>query len=199
MSLEERFDACMRQHELMFGESLIPLNKRCSKCQGLGHTPSVCPNKEVVTLADWEAAMEVELEEEKEEVHEAYEDEGQEVDFDLPPKFDEYEPDNGEVLVIESTWNELTKEVVETDEGAKLTFATPHPPKDREDHSLLFISFGEPPILSPTPSPPPTLKHKFCQTPTCLIQTSKGKGKQRVSKIKRDLFAWLILFQPELK
>jgi len=143
-------------------------------------------------------------EEEKEEVHEAYEEEsykneGQEVDFDLPPKFDEYEPDNGEVLVIESTWNELTKEVVETDEGAKLTFATPHPPKDREDHSLLFISFGEPPILSPTPSPPPTLKHKFCQTPTCLIQTSKGKGKQRVSKIKRDLFAWLILFQPELK
>ena len=57
--------------------------------------------------------MEVELEEDgKEEVHEAYEeesyeDEGQEVDFDLPPKFDEYELDKGEVLVIESTWNEL--------------------------------------------------------------------------------------------
>jgi len=68
MSLEERFDACMRQHELMFGESLVPLNKRCSKCQGLGHTPSVCPNKEIVTLAVWEAAME----KEKEEMHEAY-------------------------------------------------------------------------------------------------------------------------------
>jgi len=90
MSLEERFDACMRQHELMLGESLVPLNKSCSKCQGLGHTPSVCPNKEFITLDEWEAAMEVELEEEEqEEVHKAYEeeireDEGQEVDFDLP-------------------------------------------------------------------------------------------------------------------
>jgi len=113
MSLEERFDVLMRQHELMFGESLITLNKRRSKCRGLGHTPSVCPNKEFITLDEWEAAMEFKLEEkEQEEVHKAYEeeireDEGQEVDFDLPRKFDEYELDKDEVLVIESTWNEL--------------------------------------------------------------------------------------------
>ena len=144
--------------------------------------------------------MEVELEEEeKEEVHEAYEDEGQEVDFDLPPKFDEYELGKSEILVVTSPWNELHRELVEAEKGEILTLTTHPPPKDKEDHSLLFISFGEPPILSPTRSPPQTLKHKFCQTPTCLIQTSKGKGKKRVSKVKRDLFDWLILFQPELE
>ena len=66
MSLEERFDALMRQHELMFGVSLVPPNKpnlapvsmrRCSKCHGLGHKTSVCPNKEFITLAQLEAAM----------------------------------------------------------------------------------------------------------------------------------------------
>ena len=76
MSLEERFDALVRQHELMFWESLVPpnkpnpaplTNKRCFKCNGLGHTPSDCPNREFITLAEWEAAMEVELEEKIEE------------------------------------------------------------------------------------------------------------------------------------
>ena len=109
-------------------------------------------------------------EEEKEEVHEAYEEEsykneGQEVDFDLPPKFDEYELGKSEILVMKSTWNDLHREVVEAEKGEILTLTMHPPPKDKEDHNLLFISFGEPPILSPTPSPPPTLKHKFCQTP----------------------------------
>jgi len=101
--------------------------------------------------------------------------------------------------VQEKNGKTLKEIEIEAEEGEILTLTTHPSPKDKEDHSLLFISFGEPPILSPTPSPPQTLKHKFCQTPTCLIQTSKGKGKQRVSKLKRDLFAWLILFQPELK
>jgi len=61
----------MRQNELMFGESLVPPNrpniapmsiKRCSKCQDFGHTPSEYPNKEFITLAEWEAAMEEENE-----------------------------------------------------------------------------------------------------------------------------------------
>jgi len=61
MSLEERFDAVMRQHEVMFGESPVPPNrpnlapmsiKRCFKCEGLGHTSSDCPNKEFITLAE---------------------------------------------------------------------------------------------------------------------------------------------------
>ena len=197
MSLEERFDACMRQHELMFGESLIPLNKRCSKCQGLGHTPSVCPNKEVVTLADWEAAMEVELEEEKEEVHEAYEDEGQEVDFDLPPKFDEYEPDKGEVLVITSTWNELQKEVVEADEGEELTFAIP-----KTLNPNFCQSISEPLLKAPNLALrvfEEVVRSISTQSPLSTIRISKGIEKKRVSRIKRDLFAWLLLFQPDLK
>jgi len=70
MSLEERFDALVRQHELMFGESLVPPNKpnpapmtieRSSKFQGLGHTPWDSPNKEFITFAEWKAAMELEL------------------------------------------------------------------------------------------------------------------------------------------
>jgi len=39
--------------------------KRSSKCDGLGHWPSDSPNKEIITLAEWEAAREEENEEEK--------------------------------------------------------------------------------------------------------------------------------------
>ena len=43
-----------------------PLNpRRCFKCQGLGHTPSDCPNKEAISFAEWEAAIEEENEEEE--------------------------------------------------------------------------------------------------------------------------------------
>ena len=79
--------------------------------------------------------------------------------------------------------------------------------------------------LSPTPPISQTLNQNFChfilepllnapnselrafeevvqsnsnESPTCNTQISKGKEKKRVSKIKRDLFAWLILFQPKL-
>ena len=57
---------------MMFGESLVtphgpdlaPMSvKRCSKCQGFGHTSLDFPNKEFITLVEWEVAMEVELEE----------------------------------------------------------------------------------------------------------------------------------------
>jgi len=51
-----------------------PLNlRRCSKCQGFGHTPSDCPNKEFITLAEWEVAMEEEKEENDQE--ESFEEE----------------------------------------------------------------------------------------------------------------------------
>ena len=42
------------------------------------------------------------------------------------------------------------------------------------------------------------VKSKAEESPTSTIQTSKGKDWKRVSKIKRDLFARLIFFQPEL-
>jgi len=38
---------------------------------------------------------------------------------------------------------------------------------------------------------------KFEGSPPSNIQTSKGNDWGKVSKIKRDLFTWLILFQPE--
>ena len=41
------------------------------------------------------------------------EDEGKEVNFDLPPKFDEYEPNEGEMLVLESTWDDPKEEEAE--------------------------------------------------------------------------------------
>ena len=76
MTLEERFDALLRQHELPFEESLVPPNKPnpipmnikgCSTCQGLGQTSSDCPDKEIITLAEWEAIAEEENEEKNED------------------------------------------------------------------------------------------------------------------------------------
>jgi len=43
------------------------------------------------------------------------------------------------------------------------------------------------------------VRSKSKKSPTYTIQISKGNVRTSVSKIKRDLFAWLILFQPELK
>ena len=74
MSLNERFDALMRQHELLFGKSLVPMVRlnpsplnpiKCFKCQGLGHTSLDYPNKKIITLAEWEVAMEEENKEKK--------------------------------------------------------------------------------------------------------------------------------------
>jgi len=201
MSLEEKFDALMRQHELMFGESIFPPNKRCSKCQGLGHAPSVCPNQETITLAEWEAVLKKETTKDPEEI---------------TKKEDEVQEKDG---------NTLEGIEIEVEEGEILTLDTHHAPKDKEDHSLLFIPFGEPSNLSPTPPPPKTLKPNFCQSisepfleasnstlrayeemvqsmfkesPSSPIPISKGKVKKRVSMFKMDLFDWLILFQPNL-
>ena len=76
MSMNERFDAFMRQHELMFGKGLVPLNcpnlapisnKRCSKCQDIGLTSSDCSNKKFVTLEEREATMEEDNEKKNED------------------------------------------------------------------------------------------------------------------------------------
>jgi len=67
-------------------------NRRCFKCQGLGHIASECPNRKVITLAEWAAVKEDFEEEEK-----ACESE---------PKFEETqdevieEADEGELLVL---------------------------------------------------------------------------------------------------
>ena len=42
------------------------------------------------------------------------------------------------------------------------------------------------------------VQSKSKESPTNTLQTSKGNERKRVYNIKRDLFAWLILFQLEL-
>jgi len=42
-------------------------NRRCFKWQGLGHIALNCPNRKVITLAEWVAVKEVFEEEEKED------------------------------------------------------------------------------------------------------------------------------------
>ena len=37
--------------------------RKCFKCRGPGYVPSKCPNKRVISLAEWEAIVEEELEE----------------------------------------------------------------------------------------------------------------------------------------
>ena len=41
------------------------------------------------------------------------------------------------------------------------------------------------------------VQSKCKESPTNTFRTSKGNERERVSRIKRDLFAWLILFQPK--
>ena len=41
--------------------------KRCFKCQGLAHIASDCPNKKVITLAEWESIRKDDEEEGREE------------------------------------------------------------------------------------------------------------------------------------
>jgi len=99
----------------------------------------------------------------------------------------------------------------------------PHPPKGKENESILFMTFGEPSTFFPTLPTPKALKQTFCQghsrpllttpnlelrvsekavhdmfkeSPTYNIQVNKGYEEKRASKIKGKLFEWLILFQP---
>ena len=66
--------------------------KRCFRCQGLGHFASECPNKRVVTLAEYHATCE-ELDDENDE---------EERELLMTEGLEEVEegPDEGEMLVI---------------------------------------------------------------------------------------------------
>jgi len=71
-------------------------NRRCFKCQGLGHIASDYPNCKVITLAEWSAVKEEFEEEEKEDDYENELEETQEV---------VKEADEGELLVLRRVLN----------------------------------------------------------------------------------------------
>ena len=68
----------------------MPELRRYFKCQGLGHIAADCPNRRVITLAEWDAVKEKVTEEEKEESVEATEEEEEII----------AEADEGEMLVL---------------------------------------------------------------------------------------------------
>ena len=175
-------------------QKALPKNPpRCFKCQGFGHLASECTNRRFVTLAEWKATEEVPLEE-------------------------EVENENHDKEEIEEI-------MVDADEGEELPIPH-HPPKGKESRNVLFLSFGEPSTNLPPPSTPETLAINFCQiffepsftppnhtfkvckkvvpgmfkkSPTQQLQISMGQEEERASKFMKELFGWLILFQPDLK
>jgi len=80
---------------------------------------------------------------------------------------------------------------------------SPHPnhQETRRDTTLfpfLSVSHQTIPLIHPHPNHS-TQNSVNSQNPLhAPFQTARGKVKKRVSKTKRDLFIWLILFQPEL-
>ena len=137
------------------------------------------------------------------------EEEDMEVNLDLPPKFDEYEDDEGacEVLKEEGTEQEKEKEVadsleeveVKTDEGEMLSLSTSHPQKNHE-HLSIFPSSGEPlPKVSifEIRAFKEWVQDKSEGSSPNQIQISMGNEWKRAYKTKRDLFKWLVLFQPD--
>jgi len=81
-----------------------------------------------------------------------------------------------------------------------LTLDNQHPPSNNE-HLGLLLTFDEPSLNAPKSELrvlKEVVQNKYEASPTYTIQTSMGNDRKKVSKIKRDLFAWLILFQPKL-
>jgi len=200
VSLNNRFDAVMRQHDLMFWKSLVPPTcpnlapmsiKRCSKCQGFAHTSSDCFNKEFITLVEWEAAMKEENEEKNEDERDHKLAETQEKVVDAArekellvlggvlslPKGLQGEPSNP--LPTHSKTKKLTQ---------KFCHLIPEERPTGCDEPLLQTPNSELKAFEEM------AQSKIEESPTSTIQTSKRKDLERVSKIKRDLFAWLILF-----
>ena len=169
--------------------------KWCSKCKGFGHTPSDCPNKEFIILAEWEAVMEEENEEKNED----------ERDHELEETQEEVVEEAGEEELLVLT------RVPSQQKGVKDEPSNPsptHPITKTLTQNFYHLILEERPTgcgepLFQTPNSElrafeEMVQSKIEESPTSTIQTSKRKEKKIVSEFKRDLFAWLILFQPKL-
>jgi len=66
------------------------------KCQGLGHIPSDCPNRKVISLTEWESVKEEDKEEEEEETE--------------SPEEEETGADEGKMLVLRQALSTQTSE-----------------------------------------------------------------------------------------
>ena len=91
--------------------------------------------------------------------------------------------------------------MVEADEGEMLTLGNQHSLRSNE-HVGLLLTFGELSLNTPNSklrAPEEVVQGKFKGSPPCNTQVSKGKERKIVSKLKRDLFESLILFQLKLK
>jgi len=98
---------------------------------------------------------------------------------------------------FEETLEEI---IVEVDEGDMLTLGTSHPPRSHE-HLSLFLNFSEPLLEAPNSELrafEEVVQSKSKDSPLISIEISKGNDWKKVYKIKRDLFVWMILFQPKL-
>ena len=94
----------------------------------------------------------------------------------------------------------LEEIAVEVDEDDMLTLGTNHPPRIHE-HLNLFLSFGELTLEAPNSELrafEEVVQSKSKDSPLISIEISKGNDWKKVYKIKRDLFVWMILFQPKL-
>jgi len=89
---------------------------------------------------------------------------------------------------------------MEADEGQMLTLGTNHPLRSHE-HLSLFLTFSEPLLKTPNSelkASEERVQRKSKEYTPNHIQISKGNEWNGVSKNMRDLFTWMILFQPEL-
>ena len=177
----------------MFGESLVPPKrpnlaplsvKRCSKCQDFGHTSLVCPNKEFITLTEWETTMEEENED----------------------KSDHKLEETQEEIIEETREEELLslKGVLSQQKGVQHEPSNPSPTHPQaKTINLNFCQSISERLLKALNSElrvfEEMVRSMFTNTPTFTIQIRKGTEKKRVSKFRGDLFSRLILFQPELK
>jgi len=126
---------------------------------------------------------------------------GNEVAINLPPKFDKDEQEDikeeekeDEVQIKDG--NKFEEIKLEAKEGEELTFTIP-----KTLNPNFCQSISEPFLKAPNLALrvfEEVVRSMSTPSPTSTIQISKGRKKKSVSRAKRDLFAWLILFQPEL-